>query len=127
MRPARRGRRERRTIRGAKTGESRRIRTRSEAAEEVGGTSLAFFEPGNASTQGCASCFLHKTVVQLAAEREDGGSGLGVRDVASGATVRQGELAFNATTVGLATTGRNEGEILGVRVKDNFGSVPEGR
>src|SRR5262245_24631601 len=126
MRPTRRGRRERRTIRGAETGEGRRIGTRTEAAEEVGRTSLAFFKPGNTSTQGCVSCFLHKTVVQLAAEREDGSSGLGVRDVASGATVRRGELAFNATTVGLATTGRNEGEILGMRKKDDFGSVPEG-
>src|SRR5262245_53429711 len=127
MRPTRRGRGERKTIRGVETGEDRRIGTRSEAVEEIGRTSLAFFKPGNTSTQGCTSCFLHKTVVQLAVERENGSSGLGVRDVASGTTVRRGELAFNATTVGLATTGGNEGEILGMREKDNFGSVPEGR
>jgi len=104
--------------------EGRRGGTRPEATEEVGGTSLAFFEPADTSTQGGARGFLSETVVQLLPDSKDLGIGVGVPDVASGTAVGGSQATFKLTAKRLTLTGGNNGEILGVRAKNDLGSVP---
>jgi hypothetical protein len=108
----RRGRGKFRTIRSAEEGESGGRKSRPEALEEIGGTSFAFFEPADTSTQGGTRRFHSQAVGQLLSKREDVSSSLHIRNVASGATVSRGELAFNPTAIRLTTAGGNEREIL---------------
>jgi hypothetical protein len=121
------GGRERRTIGRTKKRDSGRRGTRPEAREEIGGTSLAFFEPADTGTESSTSGFLRKAVVQLSAERDNVSGGLGIGGITSGATTGGWKLAFNTSAVRLATASGNKCVILSVRKKDDFGSVPERR
>ena len=79
-----------RTIRITEKGESRGRGMRPEVAEEIGGTSLAFFEPAHTSAEGCARSFLLEAIIQLTAEIKNVSGSLRVCDVVSGATVCRG-------------------------------------
>jgi hypothetical protein len=101
-----------RTIRSTKKREGGGGGTRPEAREEIGRTSLAFFEPADTGTQGSTRSFHSQTVSQLLSKREDVSSCLHIRNVTSGAAVGRGELAFNPTAIRLTTAGGDECKIL---------------
>jgi hypothetical protein len=125
--PAGRVRNEWRTIDKTKSRKRGRRSTRPKAAEEIGGTSLAFFKPTDSSTQRRTRRFQRETIVQLTAERENICSGLSIPDVTSCTAISRRQLALNPTADRLALTRGDKGEILSVRAKNNFGSVPKGR
>jgi hypothetical protein len=58
---------------------------------------------------------------------KDGSEGLQVRDVAGGATVGRGQLAFDAAVVRLTAAGGDNSVVLCKRSRNVLGSVPERR
>jgi len=63
----------------------------------------------------------------LLADSKDSSIGRSIPDVASGTTVGRSQATFKLTTERLTLAGGNNGEILGMRTKNDLGGVPEGR
>jgi hypothetical protein len=116
--------RKRRAIRSSEKRKGRGLGTRFETPEEIGGTSLALFQPADTSTKSRSRSFLRQAVVQLIAVIENSRGGSFVRDITSSPAVGRGQLAFEITAIRLSTASGEVSVVLCVWSSNDLGSVP---